>query len=77
MRGVQENTGALQMATTKTERSSERPEHQVIRPDHPTGWARRFELYLDKESRRLLFYGALFGAFALVVVISLVIALIW
>jgi len=41
------------MTTTKTERSSPRPEHQVTGRDYPGEWARRIELYLDEEwSRR-------------------------
>ncbi len=50
--------------------SSPRPEHQVTGRDYPAEWARRFELYLDKGPRRLVLYGALFGAFVIVVVIS-------
>lgn len=63
------------MARTKTERSSPRPEHQVTGRGYPAEWARQIELYLDKEPRRLLFYGGLFGAFVLIVVISLFIGL--
>jgi hypothetical protein len=65
------------MATAKTERSSQRPEHQVTGRDYPGEWARQMELYLDEEPRRLVFYGGLFGAFVLVVVISLIIGLIF
>jgi hypothetical protein len=65
------------MATPKTERSSQRPEHQVTGRDYPGGWARQFELYLDEEPRRLVFYGILFGAFVLVVVISLTIGVVF
>ena len=65
------------MTTTKTERSSPRPEHQVTGRDYPGEWARRIELYLDEEPRRLVFYGGLFGAFVLVLVICLFIAMVW
>jgi hypothetical protein len=64
------------MATTKTERSSPQPEHQVTGRRYPGEWARQIELYLDKEPRRLVFYGGLFGVFVLAVVISLIIGLV-
>jgi len=62
------------MTTTKTERSSMRPEHQVTGRDYPGEWARRIELYLDEEQRRLVLYGGLFWAFVLVLVIFLFVA---
>ncbi len=64
------------MTTTKTEHASARPEHQVTGRDYPGEWARRIELYLDEEQRRLLFYGGIFWAFVLLLVICLVIAVI-
>jgi hypothetical protein len=63
------------MATAKTERLASRPEHQVTGRDYPGEWARQIELYLDEEQRRLLFYGGLFGAFVLCVVITVTIRL--
>lgn len=63
------------MATTKKERPSSRPEHQVTGRDYPGEWARQIELYLDKEPRRALFYGGLFGAFVLVMVLSMLIGI--
>ncbi len=63
------------MATTNTERPAPRPEHQVTGRDYPGEWARQIELYLDEEQRRLLFYGGLFGAFVLGVVITVTIRL--
>jgi hypothetical protein len=64
------------MATTKRERSSPQPEHQVTGRDYPGEWARKIELYLDKEPRRIALYGGLFGLFVLAVVIALIIGLI-
>jgi hypothetical protein len=64
------------MTTTKTEHASARPEHQVTGRDYPGEWARRIELYLDEEQRRLMFYGGLFWGFVLLLVICLVIAVI-
>jgi hypothetical protein len=65
------------MATTKRERSSPQPENQVTGRDYPGEWARKIELYLDKEPRRIVLYGGLFGVFVLAVMISLIIGLIW
>jgi hypothetical protein len=62
------------MTNAKTEGSSMRPEHQVTGRDYPGEWARRIELYLDEEQRRLMFYGGLFWAFVLLLVICLFIA---
>ena len=64
------------MTTTKTESSSTRPEHQVTGRDYPGEWARRIELYLDEEPRRLVFYGGLFWLFVLVLVICLFVAVL-
>ncbi len=64
------------MTARKIEHSSPRPEHQVTGRDYPTEWARQIELYLDEEPRRLMFYGGLFGAFVLVLVISLIVAVV-
>ena len=64
------------MTTTKTECSSTRPEHQVTGRDYPGEWARRIELWLDKEPRRLVLYGGLFWAFVLVLVICLFVAVV-
>ena len=63
------------MATTKTERTAPRPEHQVSGRDYPGEWARQIECYLDEEQRRLRFYGGLFGAFVLGVVLTLAVRL--
>lgn len=60
------------MATTQPERPSSPPEHQVTGRDYPIEWARRVELYLDEGPRRLIFYGGLFAAFVLAVLVSLI-----
>ena len=62
------------MTNAKTEGSSRRPRHQVTGRDYPGEWARRIELYLDEEQRRLMLYGGLFCAFVLVLVIVLFVA---
>ena len=46
-----------------------KPQHQVSAREYPGEWARRIELSLDGEQRRLFFYGGLFGVFVLAVVI--------
>jgi hypothetical protein len=55
------------MKTIKTET---RPEHQVTGRDYPGEWARQIELYLDKEPRRLVFFGGLFCGFVLLFIIA-------
>jgi hypothetical protein len=52
------------------------PSHQVSGRDYPGEWARDVELTLDKEQRRLTFYGWLFGVFVLAVVIVAIIGVI-
>ncbi|HEX7073699.1 MAG TPA: hypothetical protein VF226_06615 [Hyphomicrobiaceae bacterium] len=52
---------------------SPQPEHQATGRDYPAEWARRFELYLDKAPRRAVFYGVLFAAFVIAVVISTIV----
>lgn len=47
-----------------------KPRHQVSGEDYPGEWARQIECRLDKEQRRLFFYGGLFGVFVLAVVIA-------
>lgn len=64
------------MATSKRERSSSQPEHEAAGRDYPGEWARQIELNLDKEPRRLVFYGGLFGVFVFVMVISLIIKVV-
>jgi hypothetical protein len=64
------------MPTPKSERSSPRPQDLGAKPEQPAGWVKRFELFLDNELHRLHFYGLLFGAFVLAVVITLIIALV-
>lgn len=64
--------------TTRTEPpfprpASTRPEHQATGRHYPGEWARQYELYLDKEPRRIVLYAALFGAFVVGVVISAVV----
>jgi len=44
--------------------------------DYPGDWAREIELALDKDHRRLLFFGGLFGGFVLIVVIVLLIGIV-
>ncbi len=62
------------MTDTNTEHSSRVPEHQVTGRDYPGEWAHKIELYMDEEQRRLLFYGGIFWAFVLLLVICLFIA---
>jgi hypothetical protein len=50
-------------------------EHEVTGRHYPGEWARRIELYLDEEPRRIALYGGLFGLFVLGVVLSLVVRL--
>jgi hypothetical protein len=64
------------MTAIKKERSSSRPQHQVSGRDYPGEWARQIEIFLDKEPRRLVFFGGLFGGFVLAVVVALLIAVI-
>jgi len=64
------------MTNAKTAGYSQQPRHQVTGQDYPGEWARRIELYLDDEQRRLLFYGGIFWAFVLLLVICLVIAVV-
>jgi hypothetical protein len=64
------------MATSKRERFSSQPEHHVAGRDYPGEWARQIELSLDKEPRRLVFYGGLFGVFVFAMVISLIIKVV-
>ncbi|MGH6736572.1 MAG: hypothetical protein ACRECX_10910 [Methyloceanibacter sp.] len=61
------------MIATETEYSSTCARHELTAEDYPGEWARRIELYLDKEPRRAVFYGGLFGAFVLIVVIVMLI----
>lgn len=49
-----------------------RPEHHVTGRDYPGEWARRIELFLDEEPRRLLLYGGSFVLFVLGIVIALI-----
>lgn len=68
----------LPMSTEKAKHSfppppSPQPEHQVTGRHYPGEWARQFELYLDKEPRRIVLYGALFAAFVIAVVISTIV----
>lgn len=67
------------ISTTKTRPpfprpGSTRPAHQVTGRHYPGEWARQFELYLDKEPRRIVLYGALFGAFVVAIVISAIVS---
>jgi hypothetical protein len=62
--------------TEETESPALRPSHQVSGKDYPGEWARRIELSLDQESRRALFYGGLFCAFVLAMVIAATIGVI-
>ena len=64
------------MRATDKESSALRPSHQVSGKDYPAEWARRIELGLDKEGRRVLFYGGFFGAFVLAVVIAALIGVV-
>ena len=64
------------MTGEQVKSSALRPSHQVSGKDYPGEWARQIELGLDQEGRRALFYGGLFGAFVLAVVIAAVIGVI-
>jgi len=64
------------MTGAKMESSTSLPSHQVSGRDYPGEWARDVELSLDKEQRRLTFYGWLFGVFVLAVVIVAIIGVI-
>lgn len=64
------------MSPTDKKSSALRSSHQVSGKDYPGEWARRIELGLDKEGRRALFYGGLFGAFVLAVVIAALIGVV-
>jgi len=58
------------MTATKTESTTARASHQGSGRGYPgSEWARRIELSLDHEQRRLALYGGLFGVFVLAVVI--------
>ena len=56
--------------------SALRSRHQVSGEDYPGEWARQFELLLDQEGRRALFYGGGFCLFVLAVVIAAAIGVI-
>jgi len=60
----------------KAKPSSAMPRHQVSGEDYPGEWVRQVELTLDKEQRRLFFYGGLFGAFVLVIVIAALVGVV-
>jgi hypothetical protein len=62
----------MPMKTTKTEL---RAEHQVTGRDYPGEWARRIELYLDEESRRLIFFAGLFYGFVLLFIVAAVLGI--
>jgi len=64
------------MTDGRTESPALRPSHQVSGKDYPGEWARQIELSLDEEGRRALFYGGLFCAFVLAVVIAAVIGVL-
>jgi hypothetical protein len=64
------------MTEERSKSSALRPSHQISSKDYPGEWARQIELGLDQEGRRLLFYGGLFGAFVLAVVIAAIIGVI-
>ncbi|HUU24686.1 MAG TPA: hypothetical protein VMW68_03870 [Methyloceanibacter sp.] len=61
---------------TKARPISATPRHQVSGDDYPGEWARQVELTLDQEQRRLFFYGGLFGAFVLAIVIAALIGVV-
>ena len=58
------------MTATRAEKSTTCPRHRLTGEDYPGEWARQIELYLDKDHRRAVFYGGLFGTFVLAVVIA-------
>lgn len=60
------------MSSTKADDFS-RPRHQVTGEDYPGEWARKIEVYLDEEQRRLMLFAGVFGAFVLCVVVVLLI----
>jgi len=60
----------------KARPSSTTPRHHFSGEDYPGAWARQIELTLDKEERRLFFYGGLFGAFVLAIVIAALIGVV-
>jgi hypothetical protein len=64
------------MTETNVESSTSLPSHRVSGRDYPGEWARNIELDLDREQRRLVLYGGLFGVFVLAVVIVAVIGVI-
>lgn len=64
------------MTTNPAEIGALRPSHQVSSEDYPGEWARQVELALDEEGRRALFYGGLFCAFVVAVVIVAAIGVI-
>lgn len=64
------------MTSAKLDRSSSRPSHQVSGRDYPGEWARRIELFLDKDHHRLVFFGGLFGGFVLLLVVALLVGVI-
>jgi len=61
---------------TKAKPSSATPRHQISGEDYPGEWVRQVELTLDKEERRLFFYGGLFGAFVLAIVIAALVGVV-
>ena len=64
------------MTEERRESPALRPSHQVSGKDYPGQWARQIELHLDEEGRRALFYGGLFCAFVLAIVIAAAIGVI-
>ena len=56
--------------------ASQEASHEGSARDYPGEWARQIELFLDRDHRRLLFFGGLFGAFVLAVVIALLIGVV-
>jgi hypothetical protein len=50
--------------------------HQVSGEDYPGEWARQFELFLDQDGRRALFYGGFFVVFVLAMVCAAAIGVI-
>jgi len=64
------------MTADSTEIGALRPSHQVSAEDYPGKWARQVELALDEEGRRVFFYGGLFCAFVVAVVIAAAIGVI-
>ena len=64
------------MTERRNKASALQPRHQVSVEDYPGEWARQIELGLDQEGRRALFYGGLFCAFVLAMVIAAVIGVV-